>query len=57
MAVVAGVSVVLNSYLQLDKAALVMVLGGAGMVSLIVIYLLVAGTRAARRQMRGSSSP
>ncbi len=57
MAVVAGVSVVLNSYLQLDKAALVMVLGGASVVSLIVIYLLVAGTRAARRQMRGSSSP
>ena len=57
MAVVAGVSVVLNVYLQLDKAALVMVLGGAGMVSLVVIYLLIAGTRAARRQMRGRSSP
>ena len=57
MAVVAAISVILNSYFHQEKAALVMVLGGAGVVSLVVIYLLLTGTRAARRQMRGRSSP
>jgi uncharacterized protein len=57
MAVLAGISVFLNGFLQLHKLALVTVLGGASLVCVFVMYLLIADTKAARRQMRGSNSP
>ncbi len=57
MAAVVGLSVILNTYLHMKTAALVLVLGFAGTICLIIIYLLICGLHAKKAQSLGSSSP